>query len=255
ITAGAAISAYSFLGFDAISTMTEEVKNPQRNIPRAIVLSVLIGGGIFTVMALLMQWVHPGGSFTSEDTAGYEIAVQTGGTVFANVFNTVTIVAGYATCLSIQASTSRLMYVMGRDGVLPKRIFGRLNRRFRTPMINLIIVACTALLAANLSLATATSFINFGAFLAFTVVNVCVIAAWLRRRGTADPLPVFGWLVVPLAGAAIDIYLLTQLGTTAILIGVSWFVLGLIVLAILTRGFRRQPPEMDPEKQPDLVDA
>jgi amino acid transporter len=255
ITAGAAICAYSFLGFDAVSAMSEEAKNPRRTIPRAIVLTVLLGGALFTVLALLMQWVHPGGVFTNEDTAGYEIAEESGGTTFATVFNTMTIIAGYATNLSIQAGTSRLMYVMGRDGVLPKKVFGRLSERFRTPVINLIIIACTALLAVKLPLATATSFINFGAFLAFTVVNVCVIVAWWKDRQNDVSHSVLGWIVLPLLGAVVDVYLLMQLSGIALVIGACWFVLGLGILTFITRGFRRQPPRMDPDVEEEIESA
>ena len=243
ITAAAAIAAYSFLGFDAISTLSEEVVDPDRNVPRGILLSVLIGGGIFFVLALLMQWVHPGGNFHDESTAGYAVATFVGGKSFADVFNILTLLGGLASCIAIQASTSRLMYVMGRDGVLPRRTFGYLHPTFRTPIFNLLLIAAAGLLATRLSLATATSFINFGAFLAFTVVNICVIAASVRSRRRQEHRPVFGYVVLPVLGAAIDVYLMTKLGPHAIFLGVGWLILGIIYLVVLTGGLRRDPPE------------
>jgi amino acid transporter len=243
VTAAGAIAAYSFLGFDAVSTLSEEVVDAERNVPRGILLSVLIGGGIFFVLALLMQWVHPGGAFKDESTAGFAVATLAGGQRFANVYNVLTLIGGMASCIAIQASTSRLMYVMGRDGVLPRRAFGYLHPRFRTPVFNLCLVAAAGLLATRLSLATATSFINFGAFLAFTVVNACVIAAWIRFHKQQDHMSTVGYVVLPVLGAIVDVYLITKLGSNALLLGSGWLVIGIAYLLILTRGLRQAPPE------------
>lgn len=259
VTAGAAIAAYSFLGFDAVSTLSEEVHDARRNVPRGILLTVVIGGAIFFVIALVMQWVHPGSTFEDESTAGYAVAISAGGKHFADVLNIITLLGGFASCVAVQASTSRLMYVMGRDGVLPRRTFGFLSPRFRTPLFNLALIAVVGLFATKLSLATATSFINFGAFLAFALVNVCVIAAFLRHRGTGEPMGVLGYVVLPVAGAAVDLYLMTKLSHTAVLLGLGWLVIGVVYLAVLTRGFRQAPPEMSidapgGEPVPALVD-
>jgi amino acid transporter len=247
VTAAAAIAAYSFLGFDAISTLSEEVRDAERNVPRGIVLTVLIGGGIFVVIALLMQWVHPGMAFQDQETAGYGIAVDVAGKRFADVVNVLTLLGGIASCVAIQASTSRLMYVMGRDGVLPRATFGYLHPTLRTPVFNLVLIAAAGLIATKLSLATATSFINFGAFLAFTIVNICVIAAWLRFRRTDQRMSVGGYVVLPALGAVVDAYLITKLSTNAILLGSAWLGLGVIYLLVLTRGFRQAPPEFSME--------
>jgi amino acid transporter len=245
VTAGAAIAAYSFLGFDAVSTLSEEVKDARRNVPRGILLTVVVGGAIFFVIALVMQWVHPGSSFSDDgSTAGYALAIEAGGKHFADVLNIVTMLGGLASCVAIQASTSRLMYVMGRDGVLPRRVFGHLHPRFRTPVVNIVLIGLVGLFATRLSLATATSFINFGAFLAFALVNVCVVAMWLRQRHAGERMGVLGHVVVPVAGAAVDVYLMTKLSHTAIYLGAGWLVIGVVYLTFLTRGFRTAPPEM-----------
>ncbi|PSS43149.1 Putrescine importer PuuP [Arthrobacter woluwensis] len=244
ISSAAAIAAYSFLGFDAVSTLSEETKNSKRNIPRAIVLVVLIGGSIFVVVSYIMQLVHPGAQFEDPATAAYAMQILIGGQFYANAANLVSIIAAFASGLAIQASTSRLLYVMGRDGVLPRRLFGRLNPRTKTPIFNLVLVGVISLLALNLSLDIATSFINFGAFLAFAVVNLCVIAYFFRTRGNGPRRSIIGYIIIPLAGAAVDIYLLTQLSPIAIIIGCCWLGLGIIYLAFLTKGFRKEPPEM-----------
>jgi len=243
VTAGAAVAAYTFLGFDAVSTLSEEVHDPRRNVPRGILLTVVIGGAIFFVIALAMQWGHPGSHFADESTAGFAVAVGAGGKHFADVLNIMTLLGGFASCVAVQASTSRLMYVMGRDAVLPRRVFGYLHPRFRTPVFNLVVIAVVGLFATRLSLDTATSFINFGAFLAFALANVCVIAAWIRHRHTDSSMGVFGYVVLPVAGAAVDLYLMTKLSHIAVELGLSWLALGIVYLLVLTRGLRKPPPE------------
>lgn len=251
VSAAAAIAAYAFLGFDAVSTLSEETKNAKRNIPRAILLVVLIGGAIFVVVSYIMQLVHPGGAFDDPATASYAMQILVGGQFYADASNLISIIAMFASGLAIQASTSRLLYVMGRDGVLPRRLFGRLNARTKTPIFNLVLVGAISLLALNISLDLATSFINFGAFLAFTAVNICVIAYFIRNRRNGTRLSIIGFIILPLLGAGVDIYLLTQLSPVAIIIGCCWLGLGILYLVFLTKGFRQEPPEMRLEDNTD----
>ncbi|MGW4563010.1 APC family permease [Streptomyces sp. NPDC004561] len=244
VTAAAAVAAYAFLGFDAVSTLSEEVRDPQRTIPRSIILTVLTGGGIFIAISFLMQWAHPGGSFPDENSAGYLLSTTVGGKTFADVANIVSMLGGFASCVAIQASTSRLMFVMGRDGALPRPIFGRLHRKLLTPVTNVLVIGAVGLLAMNLSLADATSFINFGAFLGFTLVNVCVIAYAVRQWRSGTRHSPVRYLLLPAAGAAVDVYLITQLGGTAVKLGLGWLVIGIVWLAVITKGFRRPAPEL-----------
>ncbi|MFD7768955.1 hypothetical protein [Streptomyces sp. NPDC059787] len=111
-------------------------------------------------------------------------------------------------------------------------------------MPNVLIVAAVALLAMNLSLADATSFINFGTFLGFTLVNVCVIAHAVRQRRSGNRPSPLGFTILPLAGAAVDVYLITQLGSTATELGLVWLAVGVVHLAVITKGFRRPTPEL-----------
>ena len=100
------------------------------------------------------------------------------------------------------------------------------------------------LAALFLDVATSTSFINFGAFSAFTLVNLSVIAHFLRNRPQRGASALLVWLALPLAGAAVDLYLLTQLDIHAVVFGVVWMVIGVLLLTYLTRGFRQAPPQL-----------
>ncbi|MFI2410260.1 APC family permease [Streptomyces sp. NPDC018947] len=244
ISAAAAVAAYSYLGFDAVTTLSEETRDARRTIPRAVVLVVGIGGLLFATVAYIMQLVHPGGDFTDPDIAGYTLSVQVGGQAFADWTNMAAIVGGFASGLAVQLSSSRLLYSMGRDGVLPRRIFGTLHPRTQTPVLSLLVTGAMCLTGLNIDLQTATSFINFGAFAAFTAVNVCVVLFYLRNRPTSGGGDVLGYVVAPTLGACVTAYLITQLSADALTIGLVWLTAGCGYLLWLTRGFRRPTPEL-----------
>lgn len=192
----------------------------------------------------------------STGTATFEIALAIGGNVFGAVFLAGLVIAQFTSGVAAQASAARLLYVMGRDGALPRRIFGQLSKRFHSPFTNVIIIGVVGFIALFLDVATSTSFINFGAFLAFTMVNLSVIAYAIRQRKAGNHVNVFGYIIVPIVGAAITFYLLTRLDMTAIMLGLSWLAIGVIVLAIVTRGFKQLPPELAiDEAEPEQVVA
>jgi putrescine importer len=245
VAAGAAIAAYSFLGFDAVTTLTEETVEPRRTIPRAILLVALIGGGIFVVVAYVTQLVHPGGAFADSSAAASEIARTMGGSLFGAFFLAGLVVAQFTSGLAAQASTTRLLYAMGRDAVLPRRVFGYLHPRLRTPVFSILLTGLVGLIAVRMDVATSTSFINFGAFTAFVFVNVAVIALYVRERRAGRRPGVLAYVAAPAIGAVIDLYLLTQLDGHAITLGLIWLAAGAAYLAYLTRLFRVPPPELD----------
>ncbi|CAB3743807.1 APC family permease [Paraburkholderia rhynchosiae] len=245
--AGAAIAAYSYLGFDAVSTLTEETIDPKKNMPRAILWIALIGGAIFVLAAYTMQLAHPGVEFKDADSAAFEVAKMIGGDIFVSVFLAGLILAQFASGISAQASVGRLLYAMGRDQILPRRIFGFAHPKFKTPAINIAIAGIVGLVALKLDVATSTSFINFGAFLAFTAVNLCVIRLHLASRQDApkgERMGIVGGLIFPLIGAVSDIWLLASLEKTALVLGAIWFVMGLAYLCWITRLFQQAPPEV-----------
>lgn len=248
VMSGAAIACYSFLGFDAVSTLTEEAHEPRKTIPRAILLITLLGGVIFIVASYFVQLAHPSTDSANADSAAYEIAKNIGGDIFVSFFLIGLIVGQFTSGLAAQASASKLLFAMGRDGVIPKRLFGRLSERFGTPVISIILCGVVALLALRMDVTTSTSFINFGAFLAFSLVNLSVIFQyWIaeRQRGAKA---VMVYLMLPLIGLIADIWLMASLDHMAIYLELAWLAIGLVYLVIITGGLRREPPEMDFEE-------
>ena len=243
LAAGAAIAAYSFLGFDAVSTLTEETHDAERNIPRGIVLVAVIAGVIFIVVAYSATLVAPGATFDDADSLSSEIAKTIGGSLFGAFFLAALIIAQFTSGLAAQAAVARLLFAMGRDGVLPKRVFGLVSAKFHTPWFNILLAGLIGLGAIFLDVSTSTSFINFGAFTAFTLVNISVIAYFFRHRRTESLNP-GRYVVIPIIGALVDAALLTQLDSKALILGGSWLAIGIIYLLVLTRGFTRQPPDL-----------
>ncbi|WP_370600867.1 APC family permease [Pseudomonas nitroreducens] len=248
IMGGAAIACYSFLGFDAVSTLTEETHEPRKTIPRAILLITLIGGGIFIAASYFVQLAHPSVEFQNADSAAYEIARNIGGDLFVSFFLIGLIVGQFTSGLSAQASASRLLFAMGRDGVLPRPFFGRISKRFETPVNSIVLCGVVALLALRMDVTTSTSFINFGAFLAFSLVNLSVIFHYYLNAERRGPRELVLFLLFPLIGLVADLWLMVSLDHLAIWLGATWLVLGVIYLAVITGGFREQPPEMSFEE-------
>ena len=257
VFAGAAILALSFLGFDAVSTLSEETPDPRRRIPRAILLCTLAGGLLYILQSYVGHLVFPDfGVFADrQDVASTDVMTFTGGD-FLNTFFTATYVAGcFACAMASQASVSRILFAMGRDGSLPRTVFARLHPTYRTPVVANLIVGACGLSALVISLATAASMISFGALAAFTFVNLSVIKTYVidgGRRGGAD-LVKYG--VIPFLGVLFTLYLWTNLSGFTFTIGLAWLAFGFAWLLFLTRFFRREPPElyMGEEDETDTV--
>jgi len=248
IAAGAAIAAYSFLGFDAVTTLSEDAVDPRRNLPRAIWLTALLGGTIFVVVSYATQLAHPGFAFRDPAAAANDIAGAIGGRWFRAVFLAGMVLAQFASGIAAQAAGARLIHAMARDGVLPRRLLGRLHPRFGTPTAAVLLTGVIGLLALGMTVESSTSFINFGAFTAFAAVNIAVIATARRQRIAARGRALVLWYGAPALGAVIDAGLLTQLERPALILGGVWLVIGLGVLALLTGGFRRPPPALHMEE-------
>ena len=241
VMAGATVVCFSFIGFDAITMYSEEAKDAG-TVPKAIVLALLIGGAIFFVAAWFSQSVFPtleGFGVTEESTLP-EMALKVGGQFFKILFVSAALAAVVASSLSSHASVSRMIYVMGRNGRgrIP-RFLSYIHPKFLTPTHAVLIVGIVSLLAVKFTLEFVASMINFGALIAFTVVNLTVIVfyAWrLKQRRT--PKEIFRNIVLPFIGMCLTAVLWLNLHFDALLYGAIWLAIGIILLFYMTRGFR-----------------
>ncbi len=249
IFAGAAVLCLSFLGFDAVSTLAEEAKAPKRDVPRAIMIATILSGLIFICLSYLAHLVFPSNEFTDVDSGALDVMKVAGGQ-FLDAFFTAAYVAGaLGSAITSQASVARILYAMGRDGILPGRVFGHVSPRFSTPVWAILVVSTVSLLAIVIDLTTLASLISFGALVAFSAVNLSVIKHYfvdLRQRSGAELLR---YLILPLIGVVLTGWLWTSLSRVTLVIGLCWLAIGFIWLLAVTRGFRRPTPVLDIEHE------
>jgi amino acid transporter len=245
VFAGAAVLALSFLGFDAVSTLAEETRDPRRLIPRAIMLCTLIGGGVYLLQSYAGHLVFPDPArFETVETAATDVMKVTGGDLLNSFFTAIYVAGCFASAMASQAGVSRILFAMGRDGSLPRSVFGRLSERFQTPVVANLVVGAIGLAALELELDTVASVVSFGALAAFSFVNLAVIKHYVvddGRRSGRDLL-LFG--LIPLVGFGVTVWLWFQLTWPTFRIGLPWVAVGFVVLLIVTRGFQRKPPAM-----------
>ncbi len=244
--AGAAILCFSFLGFDGLSQLTEETIDAEKNMPRAIFLTALIGGIVFIVASYFLQLYFPDISvFKDPEASQPEIMLYVAGPTFqwiVLIFSSLTVLASG---MAAHAGVSRLMFVMGRDGVLPQKFFAKLHSEWRTPVFNIVLAGLLCLFAIQIDLVLATALINFGALVAFTFVNVCVIAEFFVREKRRNSVKeVVNYLLLPLCGCASVAVLWVNLDSTAMTLGLAWACIGIAYLVYLTRGFKRPVPTL-----------
>lgn len=265
IFTGAGILALSFLGFDAVSTLSEEAKHPRRDIPRAIILTALIGGAIFIFVSWVGARAYHLDDWTQApreliDAAGIVLAHHVAGEWLGLLFVIFTVAGCFGSGLAGQVSVSRILYSMGRDGTLPKP-FGILSKRFGTPIVAASTVSIFALASLFLTLEQAAFMISFGALAAFAMVNLSVIRVYLfpakGQAGSRTPKDLILRGIFPLIGFALTIWLWTSLEPTTWVVGGIWFAIGLAILVGKTRFFRRPVPRMDFSEGPatEVVDA
>lgn len=254
---GAALVSFSFIGFDAVTMYVEEARDPKK-MPRAIMLTVLIGGAIFLVASYFAQlrfpdWTEfaPDGNLDALDGATLPIIGElVGGATFATILLTAGFLATVASGLASHASVSRMLLVMGRNHVLPKRVFGHISPRTQTPTFNILLAGAIGLSAIFLDLATVFQVIAFGALVAFTFVNISALAWFAIRKGKRRSVKdVFRYIILPIIGTVLTVVLWFSLSPTAIYAGLIWAAVGLIYLAIITKGFRKKVAGFD-EAQP-----
>jgi amino acid transporter len=245
-------AALTYIGFDGVTTLAEDVKNPKRNVLLATVLVCLFTGVFGGLEVYLGHLVWPNWrSFPNLETAFMDICSRVGGIVLFNAMGAILILAAFGSGLTGGLGAARLLFGMGRDNVLPRRVFGHLSPGSATPTYNILIIGALTLVGAVLLNSIGNAYqhagelLNFGAFLAFMGVNLATFwqftvlpRSGYKRRMLADALlPAIGFLFCSL--------IWWNLNSLAKTIGGIWFVVGVLYLAITTSGFRRAPAMID----------
>nr|WP_217270928.1 amino acid permease [Frigoribacterium sp. VKM Ac-2836] len=230
VSAAASRLFFSYIGFDAASTAGEEARDPKRDLPRAIIASIVIITVLYILVAVAAVGARPWTTFTDgEATLVTIVADITGQPWVAFVFAVTAVAAIASVVLTVLYGQTRIFVSMARDGLVP-RVLGRISTRTRTPVAGTLIVGGVVAAAAAVvplgALADATS---IGTLFAFALVNVSVI--WLRRnrpeleRTYKVPL----YPLTPLLGCAFCVLLMVTLGWVTWAAFAVWMVVGTAV--------------------------
>lgn len=230
------IAVLSFLGFDAISTLAEEIKgDPGRSVGKAALVTLLVMGAIFVVQTWIATDLAAGMGFKSADTAFYEIAELAAGSWLATLTAVATALAwGVAVAITSQAAVSRLLFGMARDGQLPK-VLAKVHPKHNTPYLSIYLVAVLSLLICYLfidAVDTLTSLVNFGALSGFMLLHITVINHYWRRQQSGQ---LIRHLICPLIGFVIVAAIMYNMGVAAQKLGLIWIAAGVVYLCVLNK--------------------
>lgn len=244
-------AALTYIGFDGITTLAEDAKNPKRNILLATVLVCAFTGVFGGFLAYLGSLVWPNWhAFTNLETAFMDVASRVGGPWLFNGMGVILIVAAFGSALTGGLGAAKLLFGMGRDNVLPRRVFGHITRD-DTPTYNLLIVGVLTLLGAMFlnkygnAYEHAGEILNFGAFLAFMGVNLATLWQFTFRPQPGYKRNLLLDTVLPLVGFIFCAAIWWNLNPLAKVVGGVWLAIGFCYLAVVTRGFRTAPVTLD----------
>ncbi len=247
VLGGTSIAVLTYIGFDGISTLSEEVEDPRRNILFATVGTCVVVGLLSAIEVYAAQLVWPQAlPFKDIDTAFVEVAARAAGPWLYVAMNLALLVAGIGSGIGSQLGASRLLYGMGCSNALPRTFFGALDSKHRIPRNNVILVGLIAVCGAFLiSYGLGAEILNFGALTAFMGVNAAAGVRYYVRsceRRLRNLWP-------PVAGFATCLLLWLNLSLPAKVVGACWMMVGLTVGVVRTRGFREDMLGFDARPQ------
>lgn len=227
ISAAASRLFFSYIGFDAASTAGDEARNPRRDLPRAIIISMVIVTVLYILVAVAAIGARPWTEFTNSEATLVGILIEVSGQPWiALLFAIGAVIAILSVVLTVLYGQTRVLLAMSRDGLVP-RVFGKVSPKTRTPIANTLIVGGSiAVVSALIPLGELADATSIGTLFAFALVNLSVI--YLRRRRPDLPrtyrVPLYP--VVPILGTVFCLGLMATLGATTWLVFAGWMALG-----------------------------
>jgi amino acid transporter len=244
-------AALTYIGFDGVTTLTEDAENPKRNILLATVIVCLFTGIFGGLEVYLAQRVWPEWqSFKSLETAFMDVCGRVGGPTLFTAMGVVLIVAAFGSGLGGGLGAAKLLFGMGRDNVLPRKFFGHVKPGTSTPTYNILLIGILSFGGAVLlnyygsAYQQAAELLNFGAFLSFMGVNAAALYQFgvLQKAGKRNVLID---IVLPAIGFIFCTVICWNLNPLAKTAGGIWFAIGVIYLASKTKFFREKPAMID----------
>jgi putrescine importer len=247
LAAGTSLAALVFIGFDGVSILAEEVKNPKRNVLLASVL-VCVFTGLFSGLQVYMaQRVWPDHTtFQNPETAFMDVARQASGPLLFMAYGAMLLVSSIACGLAGHVGAARLLYSMGRDDVLPKKIFGHLNVKKGNPSYNVWIVGALAYIGVlTIPWEHAAELVTFGALLAFMGVNLAALRHFWFSKEAVGKRKFLVDAFVPSFGFVFCFGLLLSLQSWTKYAGLAWLAVGVVYSAYKTKMFTLRPKLFD----------
>jgi len=240
VASATSFAALTYLGFDAVTTLAEDVKNPRKNVLLAAVsvcaFTGIFGGFLVYLGHLIWPDFH---TYRNIETAFIDVAGRAGGVALLKATAIMLILANIGAGLTSQVGAARLLLGMGRDRVVPEKIFARLHPVRNTPDAGILAVGILAFVGSQfMSYELTAELLNFGAFLGFMGVNAAVIWKFWLRNPMRRPGRLFQDLLVPFCGFVFCAIIWVGLNTPAKIAGSVWLCVGFVVIAVRTRGFR-----------------
>ena len=231
IGAGAAYIFFAYIGFDAVSTTAQEAKNPQRDLPIGIIVSLLVCTVLYILVAAVLTGMVPWRNVNIE--APIARAFLDRGLPAASHVITLGALAGLTSVMLVMLlGQTRVLYSMANDGLLPRKFFAAVHPKFRTPWKNTILVGALAALVGSVTpIDDIGKMVNIGTLLAFVIV--CLAVMIMRRTNPEQPRPFrTPWVpAVPLLGMGFNGYMMYKLGWVNWARLIVWLIIGLIIYA------------------------
>jgi len=240
-------AALTYIGFDGVTTLAEDVENPKRNVMLATVSVCLFTGIVGGLEVYLGQRVWPDfSSFRNSETAFMDVTRRVGGPLLFQALGIVLILATVGAGLTGQVGAARLLFGMGRDDVLPRKLFAYLDPKRNTPTRNIWLIGIVAYIGTLfITYEQAGEILNFGAFLAFMGVNLATFSLFAVVQQAGRKRRWFADVVMPLSGFVFCLWIWLGLRMPAKIVGGIWFMGGFVYCAVKTRGFRSRPIMID----------
>jgi len=236
------IACLSFLGFDGISTLAEETKNPEKTVGKATIVTLVLIAIIFMAQTYIATLIQPDYAALNPATAFFDAAKQIGGEAFRIAFLLVNIIAvGLANTMTAQAATSRVLFGMARDKYLPG-FFSTIHSKFKTPHLSIIFVAVLSIICSVSCKDTLlVSLVNFGAISSFVMLNIAVFVFFFVKEENRGIMPILKYVVSPLLGIIILGYVWLSFDSFTQKVGFSWAAIGIIYGFIKSKGYKIIP--------------
>ncbi len=243
IASACSIACLSFLGFDGMSTLAEETVKPEKTVGKGILIALLAIACVFVLQTYVAALILPDWQNTDMESGFFDAAALAGGEIFKIVLLVVNIIAiGIANIMAAQTATARMLYGMGRDGVIP-RVFAKIHSKYQTPYVGAIVIgAFSCIVPLVLSISQLVRLVNFGALSSFLLLNFAVfLFFFIKEKKNKGFGNIVKYVICPWCGIAILLFVFTGFDKLTYMVGIVWLIIGLIIGFVKSKGYKEVP--------------